>query len=61
MITCNVNSGIIYYLIVGKITFILILTMLNILSGIIHLTFWHCPLSVLGISRLELEVGQPTL
>ena len=31
------------------------------LNGIIHLPFWELSIIILGISRLELEVGQPTV
>ena len=33
----------------GKFT--QIINLLNFLNGIIHLQFWNCPLSFLGISR----------
>ena len=39
----------------------LTLTMPNFLYGIIFLHFWHNPLSFLGITRWELEHGQPTV
>ena len=36
----------------------LTLNLLNFLNGLIHLHFWNCPLTILGISGWEFDVGQ---